>query len=115
MIAIAVFTILLAILVPNFVSARRQGQMRACADTEKQIRIALELYARDHDDLYPLAVQPLVGPYLKVLPTCPASGQAYDYEGHVNPDRFTVLCAAGHFGSPGYPRLTALRGLRTRP
>ena len=53
MIVIAIIAILAAILVPNFVRARAQGQLTACKSNLKNVGTALEMYAVDHNGRYP--------------------------------------------------------------
>ena len=48
MIVIAIIAILAAILVPNFIRARAQGQLTACKSNLKNIGTALEMYSTDN-------------------------------------------------------------------
>lgn len=43
-----VIAILAAILVPNFIRARAQGQFTACKSNLKNVGVALEMYSSDH-------------------------------------------------------------------
>ena len=47
MIVIAIIAILAAILVPNFIRARAQGQLTACKSNLKNIGTAMEMYSTD--------------------------------------------------------------------
>ena len=53
MIVIAIIAILAAILVPNFLKARAQGQLTACKSNCKNLATALEMYASDNGGRYP--------------------------------------------------------------
>src|ERR1700712_1744623 len=75
MIVIAIIAILAAILVPNFIRARAQGQLTSCESNEKNEGTAFEMYSTDNSGHYPKTNMGLLTPnYLKVIPTCPAAG-----------------------------------------
>ena len=77
MIVIAIIAILAAILVPNFIRARAQGQVTACKSNLKNIATALEMYSTDYGGRFPTAIASggaLTPNYLRTLPTCPAAG-----------------------------------------
>ena len=118
MIVIAIFAIVAALLVPNFVRARAEGQATACKNNVKNIGIAAEMYAEDNDGLYPPNLEKTVGPYLKLLPECPACGDmSYHYETSIDPDRYTVYCSGSHHPTrrPDFPRAGSQRGVQERP
>lgn len=73
MIVIAIIAILAAILVPNFIRARAQGQLTACKSNLKNIGTALEMYSTDWSGKYPTATLVLTPNYLKTIPECPAA------------------------------------------
>ena len=54
MIVIAIIAILAAILVPNFIRARAQGQLTACKSNLKNIGTAMEMYSTDWSGKYPV-------------------------------------------------------------
>ena len=56
MIVIAIIAILAAILVPNFIRARAQGQLTACKSNLKNIGTAMEKYSTDWGGKYPTAI-----------------------------------------------------------
>ena len=56
MIVIAIIAILAAILVPNFIRARAQGQLTACKSNLKNIGTAMEMYSTDWGGKYPTAI-----------------------------------------------------------
>lgn len=73
MIVIAIIAILAAILVPNFIRARAQGQLTACKSNLKNIGTALEMYSTDWAGKYPGTTSALTPNYLKTIPLCPAA------------------------------------------
>ena len=95
MIVIAIIAILAAILVPNFIKARAQGQLTACKSNEKNQATALEMYATDNNGRYPntMTGTEFSGNYMKTLPTCPASATYYSYTRAATPDAYTMWCS----------------------
>ncbi|MBT9585126.1 DUF3352 domain-containing protein [bacterium] len=112
-----------AILVPNFIRARSQGQLTACKSNEKNIATALEMYSTDNGGAYPTDLKPLItGNYLRHIPTCPAAGQdtyTQTYQMTAKPDVYSFYCTGEHHkgaGTPaGYPQYNAEQGLITNP
>jgi len=110
MIVIAIIAILAAILVPNFVKARAQGQLTACKSNLKNIGTACEMYAADHNGRYP-AEQGGNGfeggeirslGYMKVLPRCPLTpSDPYEYKSRSNPDYYYLQCSKGNHQQAG--------------
>lgn len=131
MIVIAIIAILAAILVPNFLKARAQGQLTACKSNCKNIATALEMYASDNGGRYPAAgnfqSSLTAGNYLKLIPTCPAAGTATyigTYMSTQTPDAFSFNCAGNNHGkaytgfnanSSNYPQYDAEQGLLDHP
>ncbi|MFP4496675.1 MAG: prepilin-type N-terminal cleavage/methylation domain-containing protein, partial [Vulcanimicrobiota bacterium] len=74
MIVIAIIAILAAILVPNFLRARAQGQYTACASNLRNVATALEMYATDHTGRYPADLGDIKPDYLRQVPECPSAG-----------------------------------------
>lgn len=112
----------LPILVPNFIKARGQGQLTACKSNEKNIATALEMYASDNAGRYPADFKLLMsGNYLKLIPTCPASGRdtySESYQVQAAPDTFSFYCSGKNHGDQvpaGYPQYNAEMGLIDRP
>src|SRR6185295_10621828 len=52
-VVVAIIAILAAILLPALNRAKESGRRVACASNLRQLTIALDLYAVDHDGLYP--------------------------------------------------------------
>jgi prepilin-type N-terminal cleavage/methylation domain-containing protein len=128
MIVIAIIAILAAILVPNFVRARAQGQLTACQSNLKNIGTACEMYAADHNGRYPGAypadleaagTSGVGGAYMQHVPLCPlvqADGTAYFYDHTTNPDWYGLQCTAGNHmaanvSAVGYPMYDSAIGL----
>ncbi|MEQ8191261.1 MAG: prepilin-type N-terminal cleavage/methylation domain-containing protein [Candidatus Eremiobacterota bacterium] len=123
MIVIAIIAILAAILVPNFLKARAQGQLAACESNIKNLATALEMYATDNTGTYPNELVTLTssaagGGYMKTIPLCPSSRLAtsYGYDVHTTPDNFTMNCtgANAHLSAGstnGYPQYAPGQGL----
>jgi len=131
MIVIAIIAILAAILVPNFLKARAQGQVTACKSNCKNIATSLEMYSSDNGGRYPgtanFATLLTGGNYMKTIPTCPAAGSnTYGgvYTAQTTPDTFSFFCngnnhAKAYTGfttaSVGFPQYSAEAGLLDHP
>ena len=121
MIVIAIIAILAAILVPNFIRARAQGQLTACKSNLKNIGTALEMYSTDFAGRYPTVSTGLTPNYLKTIPTCASVGSVtYSFSMSSNPDLYTVVCAPTNHQGAGvtaanYPQYTSVTGLIERP
>jgi prepilin-type N-terminal cleavage/methylation domain-containing protein len=123
MIVIAIIAILAAILVPNFLRARAQGQLTACQSNVKNIGTALEMYSVDYGGRYPTAigtgaaVNAAFKSYMAKIPECPASGGTddYGYQQYTNPHGYVTWCKVGPHttvGSPvGFPQYGSIEGL----
>jgi type II secretory pathway pseudopilin PulG len=70
-----------AILIPNFMHARDESMLSADQANLKQIAMALEMYAVDHNGNYPKDLPELVPTYIRKLPAVPGGDGtgAYDY------------------------------------
>jgi prepilin-type N-terminal cleavage/methylation domain-containing protein len=132
MIVIAIIAILAAILVPNFLKARAQGQLTACKSNCKNLATALEMYASDYGGRYPTNGTTgmgllTAGNYLKTVPTCPAAGRdtySGTYSSRQTPDSFSFYCTGNNHGkaysgftanAENYPQYSAEQGLLDHP
>jgi prepilin-type N-terminal cleavage/methylation domain-containing protein len=131
MIVIAIIAILAAILVPNFLKARAQGQLTACKSNCKNIATALEMYSSDNGGRYPTSgsfeAKLTGGNYLKLIPTCPAAGtNTYSsvFSSVQTPDSFSFYCSGNNHAkaytgftsaSSGFPQYSAESGLLDHP
>lgn len=120
MIVIAIIAILAAILVPNFIRARAQGQYTACKSNLKNVATALEMYSTDAAGRYPTSLGTLTASerYLRSIPTCPSRGtDTYTsvFSSASNPDKYTVYCSGTNHsevdagsGKPAYNSTSGL-------
>lgn len=121
MIVIAIIAILAAILVPNFLRARAQGQFTQCQSNCKNIGTALEMYSTDNAGHYPSLTDSITPTYLKIIPSC-ASAATDTYSGPYtsasNPDAYTFYCSGTNHATlgvnTGYPQYNSTSGLTAR-
>ena len=89
-VSVPVLAIVAAILIPNFLHARDESMVAADENNLKQIAVAVERYAVDHNGAYPDNLPQLVPKYLIKLPAVPGGDGtgAYDYHhpASVQPD-----------------------------
>ncbi len=118
MIVIAIIAILAAILVPNFIRARAEGQLSACESNLKNFGNAMEMYATDNDGRYPSGLSQLTPNYLNVLPTCPSAGAdsySSSFTSSSNPDAYTIFCSGNNHTAAGdnvnFPEYNSSGGL----
>ncbi len=121
MIVIAIIAILAAILVPNFIKARAQGQLTSCKSNLKNAATALEMYSTDNTGRYPNNLGLLTPNYLKIIPNCPsAQADTYTaaYTSTTNPDAFTFFCNGTNHSAANtpanYPQYSSYQGLIER-
>lgn len=118
---VPVMGILAAILVPNFIKARSQGQLTSCKSNLKNIATACEMYSTDNVGRYPTDLGALTPNYLKIIPNCPAAEQntySGSYEVGAEPDAFTVFCQGENHKMmrlpANYPQYNSYTGLVDR-
>jgi len=89
MIVILIIGILLAIAIPNFVTARNSSRARACVANLQQIDSAKQQYIMDSraaaSYAFSATFTELTPTYIKAAPVCPASGTYAPGAGNVNP------------------------------
>lgn len=115
MVLIAGAAILAAILVPNFIRARLQGQLTACRSNLGNIATACEMWFDDQSDSYPESLRRLTdNSYLKELPRCPCSDREYNYR-LVGDKGYEIVCpdSKAHrlIKNDNEPRYTGAEGL----
>lgn len=116
-----------AILVPNFVRARAQGQLTACKSNLKNIGTGCEMWATDYNGEYPKTLDQLAPDYLLRLPICPAAGeqtyvQSYSSQpakpGEPWSGTYKVYCSGEHHSELGvpanFPQYNSVSGLMER-
>ena len=108
MIVVLIIGILLAIAIPNFVSARESSRAKACVGNLKQIDSATQQYCMDRKystnnyvvpTLNTVPATDLVGAtnYIRSAPTCPSTGLTTSYSPAVAITG-TPLCSVGTAG-----------------
>jgi type II secretory pathway pseudopilin PulG len=124
--SVMVIGVLAAILVPNFIKAKSQGQLVACKSNMKNIATSLEMYATDNYGKYPATLNKLLEPsssgssYLMHIPICPACQESYIYNSSKEPDDFLLQCGGmnTHTGAGAgeghFPQYTPGKGLILR-
>lgn len=94
MIVVLIIGILLAIAIPNFVTARNSGRARACVANLKQIDSAKQQYIMDQKQSSSFnswgptngtSANALVPTYIRSFPSCPAGGSYTVNDGTTNP------------------------------
>ena len=108
MIVIAIIAILAAILVPNFLRARAQGQYTGCQANCKNLGTALEMYSTDNAGHYPGNLTGLTPDYMRIIPTCPSKGlntvYTSSFTSNDTPDAYTFYCAGTNHSAVGVPQ-----------
>jgi type II secretion system protein G len=107
MIVVAIISILVGILVPNFMRARAQAQTAACEANLKEIATALEEYQTDHE-AYPdvtsatdvTNTETNIGQYIRQTPIDPVAPSGfYQYQvSNYNAGNasYTIICPGSH-------------------
>jgi len=118
MIVIAIIAILAAVMVPNFIKSRAQGQVTACISNLRSIGTALAMYSTDNVGRFPTSLTRLTPNFLKSIPTCPSVGNntySGGYTSASNPDAYTVVCSGNnHSGAAKaacFPQYNSVQGL----
>ncbi len=92
LVVIAILAILAAILFPVFARAREKARQTRCMADLKQLGLAVEMYAGDHDEMMPIAVYNVsatelvfwsdaIGPYMRHpnLISCPSHTKSHKF------------------------------------
>jgi prepilin-type N-terminal cleavage/methylation domain-containing protein/prepilin-type processing-associated H-X9-DG protein len=110
LVVIAIIAILAAILFPVFAKAREKARQSSCLNNQRQIAVAILMYAQDHDEVLPdhSNVWPEINVDRNIL-MCPTKGKkianAYVYNAYVSsmslgeltgPDGVTLTCDGQH-------------------
>ena len=99
-IAITIITLIIVIFFfPRQNRARAGGQYTQCQSNCKNLGTALELYAKDHKGHFPSTLEMLIPDYLRIIPSCAASGTntgyIKSYQCSSKLDAYTFYCT-GH-------------------
>jgi prepilin-type N-terminal cleavage/methylation domain-containing protein/prepilin-type processing-associated H-X9-DG protein len=106
LVVIAIIAILAAILFPVFAKAREKARQSSCLNNQRQIAVAILMYAQDHDETLPdsSSVWPEINVDRNIL-MCPTKGKkvanAYVYNDEVS------SLSLGEFTDPTGTMLTA--------
>jgi hypothetical protein len=125
---VAVAGIGAAVLMPNFVRARSQGQLTGCKSNLKNIGTAMEMYSTDYTGKYPDSMEKLTPNYLRALPECPAA-EKVTYRAHMGPnakgntekyeDYYYIECAGHNHQAVSvpadFPAYSGIQGLLEGP
>lgn len=95
-IVIFVFATLAAILVPNFIRARAERQVRVCLDNLLDLALATGEFSKQFGEL-PGELTQLTPDHLKTLPSCPTTGET-DYRLETVDGEYTISCPTNHLG-----------------
>jgi len=90
LVVIAIIAILAAILFPVFAQAREKARQTSCLSNEKQITLAILMYAQDYEETFPVGVRDdwnnswpvLVEPYVKSIDVfrCPSDRELWQVD-----------------------------------
>lgn len=114
------------VLYPNYERARACGKFTQCQSNCKNIGMALDMYAIDHDGHFPSSISELSPRYLKSIPTCLGAGKdsyspsysvlAGKEKGEV--DAYTFYCSGLNHKwlgvDPNYPQYNSRTGLTAK-
>lgn len=107
LVVIAIIAILAAILFPVFARAREKARQASCASNEKQIALAILMYAQDYDERLPIEFfgwtttpptwREIVAPYIKNIQIfqCP-SESTWQYSYGMDP--YWTSFSGGYYG-----------------
>ena len=93
LVVIAIIAILAALLFPVFAQAREQARTISCLSNDKQIGLAIKMYAQDYDEAFPMGTYN--GPRnWEVNPDVPEQNLGW------NDNRACCGCSIRHFAPP---------------
>ena len=120
MVVIVVIAILLALLLPNLVRSKYQGQLASCEHNERAVASAMENYATQFRR-YPTDLQPLFDGKFVQLVYCPSNRSTYGFEVDDEGKVFTLFCQGIHHMvlsqavREGFPQYSPSSGLSRKP
>lgn len=127
LLVIAIIAALLSILIPSYMHARAQSQLRACESNMKTMATAIETMAAKEGSYMPGGAAGFrrwhtnIMKYMKSMPTCPTCNQHYRMEFSPNYSSYTIYCGANVANheacglEAGYPQYSPSCGLIERP
>jgi len=121
LIAIALISIAVVVMVPKYQRAGACGQFTQCQANCKNISTALEMYADDNEGNFPSHLSQLTPKYLRSMPMCAGARRdtySQSYQSSTNFDSFSFYCAGHHHKwvgvEPNYPQYNSRDGLIPR-
>ncbi|MEM3393981.1 MAG: type II secretion system protein [Candidatus Methanomethylicia archaeon] len=97
-IVVAIISILVLVLIPNFVLVRNEAKLSACTSNLKSASTIIENYALDNRDLYPTNSfiinenEPIIKPYYLTHLECPTSKLEYEYIPNSSSNSYWIYC-----------------------
>lgn len=120
MVVIVVIAILLALLLPNLVRSKYQGQLASCEHNERAVASAMENYATQFRR-YPTDLSPIFTEKFVQAVLCPSNRSNYGYSVDTEGKGFTIFCQGIHHlvlpqaVATGYPQYSPSQGLSRKP
>ena len=121
LIAIALISIAVAVMVPKYQRAGAGRQFTQCQSNCRNIGTALKMYADDNEGSFPSHLSQLTPKYLRSMPMCAAARRdtySQSYQSSTNFDSFSFYCAGHHHKwvgvEPNYPQYNSRDGLIPR-
>lgn len=120
MVVIVVIAILLALLLPNLVKSKYQGQLASCEHNERAIASAMENYATQYRR-YPTDLDPIFTEKFVQVVLCPSNRTGYGYQVDTEGKSYTAFCQGIHHlvlpeaVASGYPQYNPASGLARKP
>ena len=71
---------------------KKERPLFDCERNLKKLQDALERFYVDNQGVYPVSLEKLLPKYLKEIPACPSSGNAYIYQKKRNGKQFEISC-----------------------
>lgn len=87
LVVVAIIGVLTAILFPVFVKAREKTRQSKCLNNQRQIATAIQIFAQDHDEIYPRETvwgDVSLPPGVTACPSQPTLAQGYIYSGYLS-------------------------------
>lgn len=108
MVVIVILTILMVMIMPQYVVARSRGRLSACESNLRNLATAIEVYATEHNHQVPSSLDDLVPQFVAAIPRCPSAGTPDAYrDGYASvqvPEAaYTVSCSGAFHVDLGVP------------
>jgi prepilin-type N-terminal cleavage/methylation domain-containing protein len=108
MIVISILSVLILLLLPNYVKAKSRSRLNACQNNIRTMATSVELYAHDNGQVYPTSLAALMPNYMRSINKCPSAidNQSYvtGYASVSAPtDTYTIECKGSYHTDLGLP------------